>query len=972
MTPSSISHRPGCRHLSAPNTIGILTIRADRTATDVVTTRLKVLVPSAIQASSQQQLQFIEGMQKLDVVEAFTEKFDGKRVAVDPANIITQDAAAGQQATYLRDQKQKTIIFPDVAVGDTLVWTVHIEHLQGIFPGEFADIDVFPRSMAVTSAHLIIEAPRSIDLQIGKTGDGATDKVETSGDIVRHDITVIPEPYAADEPGSVSPLDRDPAVRISTFKSYEEMGLAFGRAAMPKAAATPEIAALADEITRGIADRKAQAAAIDTWMKKNIRYVAVYLSLGRVVPNEAAAILKNKYGDCKDKVTLMAALLAAKGIASEAALINLGNAYQLPEPATMGALNHVIIYLPDFDLYDDPTVNVAAFGVLAPQAYDKPVIRVSATDAKLARTPPMRPDDHIANAKTTLKVAADGTITGQTRESNTGIFGVVLRSVGAAVQSVGDETVAARALQGYNTPGGGSFNLGNMTATEDPVVITGSFTLNDKFKAPAQGARSLISFGMPLTVRPGNFLLGSRLAGRALAFVCYAGRQIEDIDATFDAKLPLPTAAAPTSIVDPAFTYRATSEVNGRTLRIHREFISRVPGQVCQPELEEKIANDLKAVFVNEYTGFGFASPPPPPVATTQPPPAAAAPQPPVATAQQSPAAAPQQPPAAQPPAPATQQPRPPQVFEVKRTATAGQKQSIDFLGTIKVDCSSLGYASVSIVEQPQHGTVTAEHGSGRSSFPKDNPRSACNERETVGTLVYYEPQPGFAGSDSVTIDATFVSGSTTKRHYTITVNPASGAIAAANPAAGGAAPTPGVVTPAVGTAAAAPSTTTVPAVPSTPPPAAPPTAAAPTAPKPAQTASATATPQIVQVSRVAAAGRQLQVAFLYDLNPDCSSAGFVAVRFIEQPKHGAVGVENGTGFSGFPQENIRYDCNKRRTEGVLLTYNPEPGYIGPELDPGRPDLSRGRAEQAALRYRCAVTRVPAKAGTVDAARVPA
>ena len=158
-----------------------LTIRADRTATDTVTTRLKVLVPSAIQGASQQQLQFIEGMQKLDVVEAFTEKFDGKRVAVDPANIITQDAAAGQQATYLRDQKQKTIIFPDVAVGDTLVWTVHIDHsLQGVFPGQFADIDVFPRNMAVTSAHLTCRSPQ---------GDRSADRKDRDGDD-RHGLNV--------------------------------------------------------------------------------------------------------------------------------------------------------------------------------------------------------------------------------------------------------------------------------------------------------------------------------------------------------------------------------------------------------------------------------------------------------------------------------------------------------------------------------------------------------------------------------------------------------------------------------------------------------------------------------------------------------------------------------------------------------------------------------------------------------------
>src|SRR5580704_7291694 len=114
-------------------------------------------------------------------------------------------------------------------------------------------------------------------------------------------------------------------------------------------------------------------------MKKNIRYVAVYLALGLVVPNDATTVLQNRYGDCKDKVTLMSALLAAKGIASETALINFGASYTLPEPPTMLSLNHAIVYLPEFDLYDDPTARYAAFGVLAAETYDKPVLVVGAS-----------------------------------------------------------------------------------------------------------------------------------------------------------------------------------------------------------------------------------------------------------------------------------------------------------------------------------------------------------------------------------------------------------------------------------------------------------------------------------------------------------------------------------------------------------------------------------------------------------------
>lgn len=828
-----------------------LTLRPDLTATDVVTRRMKINVPSVVQNASQMQQSFIEGMQTLEVVEAFTEKPDGKRIPVDPATIITRDGASDSQATYLRDLKQKTLIFPDVAVGDTLVSSTKTEHLKSMFPGQFTDFTMFPRTFPLASARVTIDVPTTLDVRIKATGTGTTDSVTTSGNVVSHSITVVPEPYQLEEPGSVSPYDRDPAVRVSTFKSYEEMGVAYGTSATSKTALTPEIKALAEQITKDIQDKRQQAIAIDAWMKRNIRYVAVYLSLGRVVPNDAATILKNKYGDCKDKATLMSALLSAKGIASEAVLVNLGNAYTLPEPPTMGALNHVILYLPEFDVYDDPTATLAAFGVLSPEAYDKPVVRVSAGQAKLARIPAMRPEDHTAHAMTTLAVAADGTVTGRTQERNTGAFGLALRASGGALQQVGGEVAAEKQLQGYGTPGSGRYELGNVTDTTDPATISGSFKLAERFKPPAAGGRSLIPFGMPLTARPGNLLLGSRLAGRTSAFTCFAGRQSEDIDITFDAAMPMPMPVSPDTIDNPAFTYRSTYQIEGRTLRIHREFISRVQRQVCPAATEAQIAADLKKVFVDEYATFAFGNAP----AT--------------ATA-----------------------PRPPQVFEIARAIKIGQKGTLDFMVSLNLDCTSTGPANVRVIEQPKHGNVTVGNSMGRVNFPQDNPRSACNAKDVAGTLISYEPEAGFSGADSVTLDLTFASGSTSKRHYSIAVSSPETMSSTTQPVQ-----QVSLVQPA---AAARP-------------------------------AAAPSTPPLLEFTRVAVADQPLRVAFAPHLNPDCSSIGFMTVRIIEPPKHGKISVENGTGFSVYLQSDLRYECNKRRTDGVIISYNPEAGYRGPD-----------------------------------------
>jgi hypothetical protein len=335
--------------------LGHVTVRADRSAVDEFTKRFRILTASAINLVSQQHETFVEGMETLETVDAFTEKPDGTRVPVDPANIVTRDAVTGLQSTFSRDLKQRTVIFQDVQVGDTLVLTQRKETKHGLFPGQYFAHDGFPRTVPFVSAEIVIESPTELDLQVKTTGTALTDKVEDAGNLRRHTISLERNAFSLPEARSVSAVDVDPMVFVSTFKSYVEIGRAYGEAAFPKAAVTPEITALAEEITKGIDDRRKQAMAIDAWMKRNIRYVGVYLANGRVVPHDAASVLRNKFGDCKDKATLMSALLTAKGIVSEPVLINFGDTYTLPEPPTMAALNHVILYLPEFDLFNDPT-----------------------------------------------------------------------------------------------------------------------------------------------------------------------------------------------------------------------------------------------------------------------------------------------------------------------------------------------------------------------------------------------------------------------------------------------------------------------------------------------------------------------------------------------------------------------------------------------------------------------------------------
>ncbi len=86
---------------------------------------------------------------------------------------------------------------------------------------------------------------------------------------------------------------------------------------MPDAA----IQAKADELTRGLTTDDAKVDALYNYVATQYRYIAVSFGIGRLQPHTAAEVFRNQYGDCKDKHTLLQAMLAAEKIEAEPVLI---------------------------------------------------------------------------------------------------------------------------------------------------------------------------------------------------------------------------------------------------------------------------------------------------------------------------------------------------------------------------------------------------------------------------------------------------------------------------------------------------------------------------------------------------------------------------------------------------------------------------------------------------------------------------
>jgi Domain of Unknown Function with PDB structure (DUF3857) len=147
---------------------------------------------------------------------------------------------------YLRDQKERIVVFPDVAVGDTIVPRSRKTTVRGYFPGYFFEAPRFSRDTLFGDSTINIVAPKNVSLKVALLGEGLADHAVDQAGAIRHTITYHALPRSRSEVGATSPPDRDPRILISTFRDYEELAQKFWDGARPQGQVIPEVAALAD------------------------------------------------------------------------------------------------------------------------------------------------------------------------------------------------------------------------------------------------------------------------------------------------------------------------------------------------------------------------------------------------------------------------------------------------------------------------------------------------------------------------------------------------------------------------------------------------------------------------------------------------------------------------------------------------------------------------------------------------------
>jgi len=106
---------------------------------------------------------------------------------------------------------------------------------------------------------------------------------------------------------------------------------------------SPEVKSLADSITTGQTSKRERVRKIYRWVQKNIKYIAFEDGENGYIPHDAELVLKRKYGDCKDKTSLLVAMLRSQGIRASYSWVGTRRIpYKYTEFASGYISNHMI------------------------------------------------------------------------------------------------------------------------------------------------------------------------------------------------------------------------------------------------------------------------------------------------------------------------------------------------------------------------------------------------------------------------------------------------------------------------------------------------------------------------------------------------------------------------------------------------------------------------------------------------------
>lgn len=404
-----------------------------------------------------------------------------------------------------------------------------------------------------------------------------------------------------------------------TDNRWRAMGNFFSNLETGRPDPTPEITAETQQLIAGAPDFFTKLQRITEYIQNNVRYFIVMRGIGGWQANPAGEIFRNRYGDCKDKTTLLISMLRVAGIQAFYVPVDhrrgvvdpnapsfvgdhMITAIEIPAGVTDARLRAVTTGKDGKRyLIFDPTNQEVPVGEMPSYEQGGYGMLCSGEDSQVLALPILSPGASVSTREGSFTLGADGTLTGTVKVNRDGTGGADLRSSLKNLDQKQQRNSLERGLAS-DLPGVAL----NSFAYTTPPELDKPVTLNYAFSAGAYAHQA----GNLLLVRP-------RVVGSdGLAFDDSPRKVPINLQATgkwtdsFDIKLPagyvVDELPDPVSVDVGFASYQAKSTAEGDVLHYERTYEVK---QVQVPAADAADFRKLEGAILGDERGTAVLRP---------------------------------------------------------------------------------------------------------------------------------------------------------------------------------------------------------------------------------------------------------------------------------------------------------------------------------------------------------------------------
>jgi tetratricopeptide (TPR) repeat protein len=367
--------------------------------------RARVQNQTGVQQLGELIFPYNDANEKVELRHLRVEKKDGTIATATEKDEKDLTTPVARDAPVYTDLKEKHITVPALAPGVVVDYDVVTRIVKPLAPNEFWYKHRFARQIIVLDERLEINLPVARKINLHSTDPNFTKEARAGRMIYRWKRAQLSTAPAGDSKDSGASAGEDSpekdsgangktagTVELSTFTTWDDVASWYANLEKGRFTATPELRAKTLSLTEQLTTESEKIQALYVYVSKNIRYVSLSFGLGRYQPHTAAEVFANQYGDCKDKHTLLAAMLEVIGVHADAALMPSTHKLdtQIPSPSQF---DHLITAIPSATdpakiIWLDTTAEVAPYRYLIPSLRGKKALIVAADGAgHLATTP---------------------------------------------------------------------------------------------------------------------------------------------------------------------------------------------------------------------------------------------------------------------------------------------------------------------------------------------------------------------------------------------------------------------------------------------------------------------------------------------------------------------------------------------------------------------------------------------------------